>query len=168
MRVGFGSCSFVTRTAEADACRTPISLPAAMNSASTSEDGQMLAAVGDSTEVYIFVNDGGRWRKHAEVTVADDPCFSSVFSPSQQHLAIGSQDVNSNALFVPKTDHSGHLRNLRREEIAAELNWDCNFARLSTKKWCSAASCSLVKTVPERINSNLGVESLSVGYASIH
>lgn len=73
--------------------RSPISLPAAMNYASTTADGKMLAAVGDSTEVYIFVNDSGRWRRYAEITVAEDPCFSAVFSPSQQCLAVGSQDV---------------------------------------------------------------------------
>lgn len=64
-----------------------------MNHASVSPDGKLMAAVGDSTEVYLFANESGTWERYADVGVAEDACFSSVFSPSQQHLAVGSQDV---------------------------------------------------------------------------
>lgn len=65
-----------------------------MNHASVSPDGKMMAAVGDGTEVYLFVNESGHWRRYVDVCIAEDACFSSVFSPSQKHLAIGSQDVS--------------------------------------------------------------------------
>ena len=70
----------------------PIHCPSAMNYASVSADGKMLAAVGDSTELYLFVQESGRWKRHAEICVAEDACFSSSFSPSGTNLAIGSQD----------------------------------------------------------------------------
>lgn len=74
--------------------RAPIACPAAMNHATVTSDGKMMAAVGDSTEVYLFVNESGQWKRHAEFNVANDASFSSVFSPSQRMLAIGSQDVS--------------------------------------------------------------------------
>lgn len=64
-----------------------------MNHATVTTDGKMMAAVGDSTEVYLFVNESGQWKRHAEFKIANDASFSSVFSPSQRMLAIGSQDV---------------------------------------------------------------------------
>ena len=70
----------------------PIHCPCAMNHASVSADGKMLAAVGDSTEVSLYILESGRWKRHSEICVAEDACFSSTFSPSGTTLAIGSQD----------------------------------------------------------------------------
>lgn len=108
---------------DTDDCRSSISLPAAMNYASTTADGKMLAAVGDSTEVYIFVNESGRWRRYAEIAVAEDPCFSAVFSPSQQYLAIGSQDVCCNPVRMSMgklTVAIGDMHGLGHEEAVQQ------------------------------------------------
>ena len=87
---------------------TSLGCPAAMNHASVSSNGQMMAAVGDSTQVYLYINESGRWRKHAELRVAEDACFSSVFSPSQQYLAIGSQDGSCTILDVRRISNNLH------------------------------------------------------------
>ncbi|BFZ53811.1 hypothetical protein PYCC9005_000842 [Savitreella phatthalungensis] len=65
--------------------------PTAVNYASVSPDGKMMAAVGDSTEAYIYVLESGTWVRHSSFIVANDACFMTAFNPAGDKLAIASQ-----------------------------------------------------------------------------
>ena len=65
--------------------------PTAVNHASVSPDGKMMAAVGDSLDAYIYVNDSGSWRRYASFPVSNDASFMASFSTAGDKLAIASQ-----------------------------------------------------------------------------
>lgn len=65
--------------------------PTAVNYASVSPDGRMMAAVGDSLDAYIYVLESGGWKRQTTFPVANDASFMASFSTAGDKLAIASQ-----------------------------------------------------------------------------